>query len=59
MPEVTLTVRGYDPARGVVIHPEGGDVMVRHGESGVEILADGCVFLKGGLFRVVPVMRRG
>ena len=31
---------GYDPARGVVIQPEGGDVVVRHGESGVEILAD-------------------
>jgi hypothetical protein len=40
MPEVTLTVPGYDPARGVVIQPEGGDVMVRYGESGVEILAD-------------------
>jgi hypothetical protein len=25
---------------GVVIPPEGGDVVVRHGESGVEILAD-------------------
>jgi hypothetical protein len=24
----------------VVIQPEGGDVLVRHGESGVEILAD-------------------
>jgi len=39
MPEVTLAVPGYDPARGVVIQPEGGDVLVRHGESGVEILA--------------------
>jgi hypothetical protein len=40
MPEMTLTVPGYDPARGVVIQPEGGDVLVRHGENGVEILAD-------------------
>jgi hypothetical protein len=40
MPEMTLSVPGYDPARGVVIQPEGGDVLVRHGESGVEILAD-------------------
>jgi hypothetical protein len=42
MPEVTLTVPAYDPARGVVIHPEGegGDVLVRQGESGVEILAN-------------------
>ena len=39
MPEVTLAVPGYDPARGVVIQPEDGDVLVRHGESGVEILA--------------------
>lgn len=30
MPEVTLTVPGYDPARGAVIQPEGGDVLVRH-----------------------------
>jgi hypothetical protein len=40
MPEVTLTVPGYGPARGAVIQPEGGDVQVRYGESGVEILAD-------------------
>ena len=40
MPEVTLTVPGYAPARGAVIQPEGGDVQVRYGESGVEILAD-------------------
>ena len=40
MREVTLTVPGYDPARGVVIQPEGGEVVVRHGESGVEVLAD-------------------
>jgi hypothetical protein len=40
IPEVTLTVPGYDPARGAVIQPEGGDVVVRHGGSGVEILAD-------------------
>lgn len=39
-PEVTLTFPGYAPARGVVIQPDGGDVLVRHGESGVEILAD-------------------
>ena len=30
MPEVTLTVPGYDPAWGAVIQPEGGDVLVRH-----------------------------
>jgi hypothetical protein len=40
MPEMTLTVPAYDPARGVVIQPEGGDVLVRYGTSGVEILAD-------------------
>jgi len=40
MPEVTVTVPGYDPARGAIIQPEGGDVLVRHGKSGVEILAD-------------------
>jgi hypothetical protein len=40
MPEVMLNVPDYDPARGVVIVPEGGDVVVRHGEFGVEILAD-------------------
>jgi hypothetical protein len=42
MPEVTLTVPDYSPARGVVIHPEGegGDVLVRQGEFGVEILAN-------------------
>ena len=40
VPEVMLTVSGYDPARGAVIQPEGGDVVVRHGESGIEILAD-------------------
>ena len=40
MPEVMLTVPDYDPAHGVVILPEGGDVLVRHGEFGVEILAD-------------------
>ena len=40
MPDVTLTVPGYDPAHGVVISPEGGDVLVRQGEFGVEILAD-------------------
>ena len=40
VPEVILTVSGYDPARGAVIQPEGGDVVVRHGESGIEILAD-------------------
>lgn len=40
MPEVTLTVPGYDPARGAVIQPEGGNVLVRYVESGVEILAD-------------------
>jgi hypothetical protein len=38
--EVRLTVTGYDPARGAVIQPEGGDVVVRHGGSGIEILAD-------------------
>ena len=37
VPEVMLTVSGYDPARGAVIQPEGGDVVVRHGESGIEI----------------------
>jgi hypothetical protein len=40
VPEVMLTVSGYDPARGAVIQPEGGDVVVRHGESGIETLAD-------------------
>ena len=40
VPEVMLIVSGYDPARGAVIQPEGGDVVVRHGESGIEILAD-------------------
>jgi hypothetical protein len=40
MLEVTLTVPGYDPARGAVIQPEGGDVLVRHCESGIEILGD-------------------
>jgi hypothetical protein len=40
MPEVTLTVPDYDPAHGVIIQPEGGDVLVRHGPAGVEILAD-------------------
>jgi len=40
MPQVTLTVPGYDPDRGAVIQPEGGDVLVRHGQAGVEILAD-------------------
>jgi hypothetical protein len=40
MPEVTVAVPGYDPARGAIIQPEGGDVLVRHGKSGVEILAD-------------------
>lgn len=40
MPEVTLTVPRYDPARGVIIQPEGGDVLVRHGPAGVEILAN-------------------
>jgi hypothetical protein len=39
-PEVMLTVSGYDPARGSVIQPVDGDVVVRHGESGIEILAD-------------------
>jgi hypothetical protein len=40
MPEVMLNVPDYDPARGMVIVPEGGDILVRHGESGAEILAD-------------------
>jgi hypothetical protein len=40
MPEVSVAVPVYDPARGVVIQPEGGDVLVRHGAGGVEILAD-------------------
>jgi hypothetical protein len=40
MPQVTLTVPGYDPDRGAVIQPEGGDVLVRHSETGVEILGD-------------------
>lgn len=40
MPEVTLTVPGYEAARGAVIKPEGGDVLVRHSESGVEIIGD-------------------
>lgn len=40
VPEIVLTVSGYDPARGAVIQPEGGDVVVRQGESGIEILAD-------------------
>ena len=40
MLEVTLTVPGYDPVRGAVIQPEGGDVLVRHCESGIEILGD-------------------
>ncbi len=40
MPEVVLTVPGYDPDRGAVIQPEGGDVLVRQGQAGVEILAD-------------------
>jgi hypothetical protein len=51
VPDVTLSVPGYDPARGVVIQPEGGDALVRHGESGVEILADplqGCVISPAG-----------
>jgi hypothetical protein len=34
MPDVTLSVPRYDPGRGVVIRLEGGDVLVRHGESG-------------------------
>ena len=38
MPEVMLTVPGYDPDRGAVIQPEGGDVLVRQGQAGVEIL---------------------
>lgn len=40
MPVVTLTVPDYDPARGVIIQPEGGDVLIRHAPAGVEILAD-------------------
>ena len=42
MPDVTLAVPDFDPVRGVVIHPdgEGGDVLVRQGEFGVEILAN-------------------
>ncbi len=40
MPDVTLTVPDYDSAHGVIIYPEGGDVLVRHGKFGVEILAD-------------------
>jgi hypothetical protein len=40
VPELILTMPDYDATRGVVIQPEGGDVLVRYGESGVEILAD-------------------
>ena len=40
MGELMLSVPDYDPSRGVVIQPEGGDVLVRCGDSGVEILAD-------------------
>jgi hypothetical protein len=40
MPEVMLTAPDYDAAHGVVILPEGGDVLVWHDEFGVEILAD-------------------
>jgi len=42
MPNVTLTVPDYDPARGVVIYPEqeGGFVLVSSAESGIEILGD-------------------
>jgi hypothetical protein len=42
MPDVALTVPGYDPVRGVVVHPEGegGDVLIRQGELGVEIVAN-------------------
>ena len=40
VPDAMLTVSGYAPARGAVIQPEGGDVVVRHSETGLEILAD-------------------
>ena len=39
MADLVLAVPGYDPARGVVIQLEGGDVLVRRGESGAGILA--------------------
>lgn len=40
MTEVTLSVPAYDAAHGVVILPEGGDVLVQFTESGVEVTAN-------------------